>query len=281
MMASILDNILVNGALPVTVETDINTGANTKDTDIVKIPTDSLTLSGGNPVVFYTKGTTALTLPTCGTLSTRHDTLGVFAPTTSAELNSIITDNTGTGHLVFSKSPTLINPILGNAKVTTINGLAITNVQGSTLTFVNGATLTVTGNATIVGTNTGDDNGPSGDYVPTTRTINGHALSADIILTTADIGTTAGDIGLGNVDNTSDINKPVSTATQTAINNAVLNKVNNTTTVNGHALSSNVVISKADISLGNVDNTSDMDKPISTAVQHMFDILASRILYGV
>ena len=32
-------------------------------------------------------------------------------------------------------------------------------------------------------------------------------------------GTTKNDIGLGNVDNTSDLNKPISTATQTALNN--------------------------------------------------------------
>jgi hypothetical protein len=31
-------------------------------------------------------------------------------------------------------------------------------------------------------------------------------------------GTTKADIGLGNVDNTSDLNKPISTATQTALN---------------------------------------------------------------
>lgn len=31
-------------------------------------------------------------------------------------------------------------------------------------------------------------------------------------------GTTASDVGLGNVDNTSDVNKPISTATQTALN---------------------------------------------------------------
>jgi hypothetical protein len=29
---------------------------------------------------------------------------------------------------------------------------------------------------------------------------------------------TASDVGLGNVDNTSDLNKPISTATQTALN---------------------------------------------------------------
>lgn len=44
------------------------------------------------------------------------------------------------------------------------------------------------------------------------------------------------DIGLGNVDNTSDINKPVSIAQQEAINNAVKNKVDK---VNGKGLSTN------------------------------------------
>jgi hypothetical protein len=47
--------------------------------------------------------------------------------------------------------------------------------------------------------------------VPPTRAVNGHALSADVTVT-------ASDVGLGNVDNTSDLNKPISTATQTALN---------------------------------------------------------------
>lgn len=46
--------------------------------------------------------------------------------------------------------------------------------------------------------------------VPNTRTVNGHALSSDVTIT-------KGDIGLGNVDNTSDLNKPISTATQAAL----------------------------------------------------------------
>jgi len=49
------------------------------------------------------------------------------------------------------------------------------------------------------------------DAVPTSRTVNGHALSSDITVT-------ATDVGLGNCNNTSDANKPVSTATQTALN---------------------------------------------------------------
>lgn len=52
------------------------------------------------------------------------------------------------------------------------------------------------------------------------------------------------EVGLGNVDNTSDADKPVSTATQTALS---------------------AKANSADFS--NVDNTSDADKPISTATQ--------------
>jgi hypothetical protein len=50
--------------------------------------------------------------------------------------------------------------------------------------------------------------------VATTRTVNGHALSADVTVTKSDVG-------LGNADNTSDANKPVSTAQQTALDGKV------------------------------------------------------------
>jgi hypothetical protein len=47
-------------------------------------------------------------------------------------------------------------------------------------------------------------------YVPTSRTVAGKALTGNITLAKADVG-------LGNVDNTSDANKPVSTAQAAAI----------------------------------------------------------------
>ena len=50
-----------------------------------------------------------------------------------------------------------------------------------------------------------------GSYVPTSRTVNGHALTSNVVVTKSDVG-------LGNADNTSDLNKPISTATQTALN---------------------------------------------------------------
>lgn len=66
---------------------------------------------------------------------------------------------------------------------------------------------------------------------------------------------TKAQVGLGNVDNTSDAAKPVSTAQQAAIDAHANNKSN------PHE------VTKAQIGLGNVDNTSDTNKPISTAQQ--------------
>ncbi|MDD5210248.1 MAG: hypothetical protein PHV36_12730, partial [Elusimicrobiales bacterium] len=71
-------------------------------------------------------------------------------------------------------------------------------------------------------------------------------------------GLTASMVGLGNVNNTSDANKPISTAQQTAIDlKANLASPTFTGTVSG--------ISASMVGLGNVDNTSDANKPVSSA----------------
>lgn len=79
------------------------------------------------------------------------------------------------------------------------------------------------------------------------------------------------DVGLSNVDNTSDANKPVSSAQQTALDG----KVPMTRTVAGKPLSANVTLAKGDVGLGNVDNTSDASKPVSTAQQAALDAKVS------
>jgi len=81
-------------------------------------------------------------------------------------------------------------------------------------------------------------------------------------------GITKSMVSLGNVDNTSDANKPVSTAQQTALDlKANLNAPTFTGTVSG--------ISKSMVSLGNVDNTTDANKPVSTAQQTALDLKAN------
>ena len=84
---------------------------------------------------------------------------------------------------------------------------------------------------------------------------------------------TKSDIDLGNVDNTSDANKPISNATQQALDN----KVAKTTKVNGYTLDKDIEILKSDVGLGNVDNTSDLNKPISNAVQAELNTINSNV----
>lgn len=100
-----------------------------------------------------------------------------------------------------------------------------------------------------------------------------------------------GDVGLGNVDNTSDASKPVSTATQNALDTKVDKvagkqlstedftsaektklsgiqagaQVNTVTSVAGKTGA--VALTKADVALGNVDNTADSVKNVASAAK--------------
>lgn len=70
-------------------------------------------------------------------------------------------------------------------------------------------------------------------------------------------------VGLGDVDNTSDVDKPISSATQTALNN-----INNSLDSHVDNKSNPHAVTKSQVGLSNVDNTSDLSKPISTATQN-------------
>jgi hypothetical protein len=169
--------------------------------------------------------------------------------------------------------------------------------------------------------------------------LNSRVLSVNNIFPVANnITLTSASIGLANVDNTSDVNKPVSTATQAALNSkadlvggviptsqiptlsivdflghvanqaamlaltgqkgdwcirddqsatwiitgsnpALLSSwteiaypTSSVMSVNGQT--GTVVLSKSDLNLGNVDNTSDVNKPISTATQTALNLKA-------
>ena len=54
-----------------------------------------------------------------------NGTLAQHAATTSAQLAGVISDETGSGSLVFATSPTLVTPVLGVATATSINGTTI------------------------------------------------------------------------------------------------------------------------------------------------------------
>ena len=97
-----------------------------------------------------------ITLPDAtGTVALTTD-LSQFAATSSAQLATLISDETGSGALVFATSPTLVTPALG-----TPSALVGTNITGTGAGFTAGTVttnanltghITSTGNATVLGT---------------------------------------------------------------------------------------------------------------------------------
>lgn len=115
--------------------------------------------TGSGSLVFATSPTLVTPLlgtPTSGTLtnatglpiSTGVSGLGTGVATflgtpSSANLISAVTDETGTGALVFANTPTMVTPALGVATATSINKVAVTAPASSaTLTIPDGVTLT-------------------------------------------------------------------------------------------------------------------------------------------
>lgn len=98
-------------------------------------------------------------------------------------------------------------------------------------------------------------------------TVNGTAQTVED--KTAKIIVNKSTVGLGNVNNTSDNDKPVSSAQASAIADA--KQAGTTAQANLDAHISNKEnpheVTKAQVGLGDVDNTSDVNKPISTATQ--------------
>ena len=158
-------------------------------------------------------------------------------------------------------------------------GITLTNNsgEGSTPTVaVTANTFDAYGAAATAATNAGS---ALSTHEADTTNIHGIADTSILVTTTgaqtltnktitSPSGLVKGDVGLGNVDNTADTAKPVSTAQQTALDlKANLASPTFTGTVSG--------ITKTMVGLGNVDNTADTAKPVSTAQQTALDLKAN------
>lgn len=83
-------------------------------TGIANNAASTITISGNFATTITVSNTTSVTLPTSGTIfSDKANSI------TSAQLISAVTDETGTGALVFGTSPTLTTAILGSSTATT------------------------------------------------------------------------------------------------------------------------------------------------------------------
>ena len=110
---------------------------------------DGKTLTASNTLTFTGTDGSSVAFGSGGTVAYTGTSLAQFASTTSSQLAGVISDETGSGLVVFNNSPTLITPTLGVATVTSITG-----PSSGVLTIAAGAgnnsiSLTPTGTGTV------------------------------------------------------------------------------------------------------------------------------------
>jgi hypothetical protein len=163
--------ITANAAATLTISTGLS-GTSYNGGTAVTIAIDSTvaTLTGTQTLTNKTLTSPTLTTPALGTpasgvltnatglpISTGVSGLGTgvatfLATPTSANLATAVTDETGSGALVFATSPTLVTPILGtptSATLTNATGLPLTTGVTGILTGTNGGTGVNNGSNTI------------------------------------------------------------------------------------------------------------------------------------
>ena len=91
------------------------------------------------------------TIPSTKTLVVTTDKLSVMAATSSSELAGVISDETGSGSLVFATSPTLVTPTLGVATATSVNGTSIPSSKTLVVTTDKLSALAATSSSELAG----------------------------------------------------------------------------------------------------------------------------------
>jgi hypothetical protein len=125
-----------------TLTSPVVTGLALNDSSVVfegsSADNNETTLTVTNPTADRT-----ITLPDAtGTVALTNNKLDAFAATSSSELASVISDETGTGALVFANTPTLVTPNIGAATGTSLVLSGDLTVNGTTTT-INSTEITI------------------------------------------------------------------------------------------------------------------------------------------
>ena len=138
---------LITPTLGVATATSINGLTISSSTGTLTIA-NGKTLTASNTLTLTGTDTSSIAFGAGGTVAYVANKLSVFAATTSAELAGVISDETGSGVLVFSNSPTLVTPTLGAALATSITATS-GNMTVNAASGNNSIDLVPTGTGTV------------------------------------------------------------------------------------------------------------------------------------
>jgi len=118
---------------------------------------DGKTLTASNTLTFTGTDSSSVAFGTGGTVAYTSNKLSVFAATSSSELAGVISDETGTGVLVFATAPTFTTSIDGGATFgafasSTALTLGYTGSAANTTNIATGATASATTKTINIGT---------------------------------------------------------------------------------------------------------------------------------
>jgi len=221
---------------------------------------DGKTLTASNTLTLTGTDASSVAFGTGGTVAYTANNLSAFAATTSSELLGVISDETGSGSLVFANSPTLITPALG-----TPSALVGTNITGTATAFTasNVTTnanltghVTSVGNAAVLGSFTSsqlataltDETGSGAAVFGTspaiTTSLTTPSSSFDLINTTAttvNFAKAATTLSIGAATGTTTVNNSLTVAgdltvsgTTTTVNTETINLADNVITLNSN-----------------------------------------------
>jgi hypothetical protein len=221
--------------------------------EVVISPT---TLSADRTVTLADGNTTLQT----GTMAVTGTNLSQFAATTSSQLAGVISDETGSGALVFATSPTLVTPALGtpaSGVMTNVTGTASGLTAGNVTTNANlTGHVTSVGNAAVLGSFTSsqlataltDETGSGAAVFGTspaiTTSLTTPSTSFDLINTTATTVNFAGaatTLSIGAATGTTTVNNALTvtgdltvSGTTTTVNTETINLADNIITLNSN-----------------------------------------------
>jgi hypothetical protein len=276
-------NLTTSGAFATTLTA-------TADSNVTLPTTGTLaTLAGTETLTNKTLTSPTLTAPVLGTpasgtltnatglpIATGVSGLGTGIATALATPSSVnilaaVTDETGTGALVFATSPTLVTPTLGVATATSINGLTPT-AQTTGFTIAGGSTtsktLTVSGDATVSGTNTGDQTTITGNAGTATKLATARKINTVDFDGSADITVTAAAGTLTGTSLNSTVTGSSLTSVGTLTNLTVTNAIAGSITGNAATVTTNANLTGPITSSG---NTTSVASQTGTGTKFVMD----------